>query len=49
MHFEQLGGPMNNRIRRTFTPEFRLESTQLVVDQNYTIAMEVSNRPWIKG
>lgn len=37
MHFEQSGGNMNKRTRPTFTPEFRLESAQLVVDQNYSI------------
>lgn len=37
MHFEQLGGDMKKRTRPTFTPEFRLESAQLVVDQNYSI------------
>jgi transposase len=28
---------MKRRTRRTFSPEFRLESAQLVVDQNYSI------------
>ena len=28
---------MNKRTRPTFSPEFRLESAQLVVDQNYTV------------
>lgn len=28
---------MSNRTRRTFSPEFRLESAQLVVDQQYSI------------
>jgi len=28
---------MNRRTRPTFTPEFRLEAAQLVVDQNYKI------------
>lgn len=37
MHFEQLGGNMTKRTRPTFTPEFRLEAAQLVVDQNYSI------------
>jgi len=37
MHFEQLGGTMNKKTRPTFTPEFRLESAQLVVDQNYSV------------
>ena len=32
-----VGKPMKKRIRPTFSPEFRLESSQLVVDQNYTI------------
>ena len=34
---KQPGKPMKKRIRPTFSPEFRLESPQLVVDQNYTI------------
>ena len=34
---KQLGEPMKKRIRPTFSPEFRLEASQLVVDQNYTI------------
>jgi len=34
---KQLGKSMKKRIRPTFSPEFRLESSQLVVDQNYTI------------
>lgn len=37
MHLEQLGGNMNKRTRPTFTPEFRLEAAQLVVDQDYSI------------
>ena len=37
MHFEQLGGKMNKKTRSAFTPEFRLESAQLVVDQNYSV------------
>jgi transposase len=37
MHFEHLGGLMNKKTRPTFTPEFRLESAQLVVDQNYSV------------
>ena len=28
---------MSKRTRRTFSPEFRLESAQLVVDQHYSI------------
>ena len=28
---------MSNKKRRNYTPEFRLESAQLVVDQNYGI------------
>ena len=27
---------MNKKTRRTFSPEFRLETTQLVLDQGYT-------------
>ncbi|PCJ86223.1 MAG: hypothetical protein COA54_08810 [Thiotrichaceae bacterium] len=37
MHFEPLGGIMNKKTRPTFTPEFRLESAQLVVDQKYSV------------
>ena len=37
MRFEQLGGAMNKRTRSAFTPEFRLEAAQLVVDQKYSI------------
>jgi transposase len=28
---------MNNKIRPTFTPEFRLECAQLVLDQGYSV------------
>ena len=28
---------MSSKTRRTFSPEFRLESAQLVVDQNYSM------------
>jgi transposase len=28
---------MTGKIRRTFTPEFKLEAAQLVVEQNYSI------------
>ena len=28
---------MNKKSRRTFSPEFRLESAQLAVDENYSI------------
>jgi transposase len=28
---------MTGQTRRTFTPEFKLEATQLVVDQKYSI------------
>ncbi len=37
MHFEELGGMMNKKTRPRFTPEFRLESAQLVVEQNYSV------------
>lgn len=37
MHLEQLGGIMNKKTRPTFTPEFRLEAAQLVVDQHYSV------------
>lgn len=29
---------MTRRDRRNFSPEFRLEAAQLVIDQHYTIA-----------
>ena len=32
-----LGETMSKKRRPTFTPEFRLEAAQLVVDQGYTI------------
>lgn len=28
---------MSRRLKRNFSPEFRLEAAQLVVDQNYTV------------
>ena len=34
---DQLGDPMKKRTRPTFSPEFRLEASQLVVDQNYIV------------
>jgi transposase len=34
---DQLGEPMKKRTRPTFSTEFRLEASQLVVDQNYTV------------
>ena len=39
---------MNRRPKRNFSPEFRLEAAQLVVDQNYSVreaakAMNVGN------
>ena len=34
---DQLGDPMKKRTRPTFSPEFRLEASQLVVNQNYTV------------
>jgi len=39
MHFERLGGDMTNRkTRPRFTPEFRLESALLVVEQGYSVS-----------
>ena len=32
-----LGEKMTTTTRRTFTPEFKLEAAQLVVDQSYSI------------
>jgi len=37
MHFDQLGGSMTKKIRPSFSPEFWLEASQLVVDQNYSV------------
>jgi len=37
MHFKNTGDKMMKTERQTFTPEFRLEAAQLVVDQNYKI------------
>lgn len=37
MHFEQLGGEMSKRSRRRFSPEFKLEAAQLVLDQSYSV------------
>jgi hypothetical protein len=34
---DQLGEPMKKLTRRSFSPEFRLEVSLLVVDQNYTV------------
>ena len=28
---------MNKRTRRTFSPEFKLEAAQLILDQNYSV------------
>ena len=33
----QLGDNMTRKRRPNFSPEFKLESAQLVVDQNYSI------------
>ena len=33
-----LGDMMNKKTRPTFSPEFRLECAQLVVDQGYSVA-----------
>jgi len=37
MHFLQLGDNMTRKKRPNFSPEFNLESAQLVVDQNYSV------------
>ena len=37
MHFDQLGGNMTKKTRPSFSPEFRLEAAQLVVDQQYSV------------
>lgn len=36
MSLNRIDGHVSNQIRRSFTPEFRLESPQLVVD-HYTL------------
>ena len=37
MHFLQLGDNMTRKKRPNFSQEFKLESAQLVVDQNYSV------------
>ena len=37
MHLKQLGDNMTRKRRPNFSPEFKLESAQLVVDQNYSV------------
>ena len=37
MSLNRIDGHMSNQTRPSFTPEFRLESAQLVVDQGYTV------------
>ncbi len=37
MHLKQLGDNMTRKRRPNFSPEFKLESAQLVVDQNYFV------------
>ena len=37
MHFLLLGDNMTGKRRPNFSPEFKLESAQLVVDQNYSV------------
>ena len=48
---DQLGDPMKKRTRPTFSPEFRLEASQLVVDRNYTVraAAQASITRYIVG
>ena len=43
---DQLGEPMKKRTRPTFSPEFRLEASQLVVGQNYIVILATKG---IKG
>ena len=38
MHLKQLGDNMTRKRRLNFSPEFKLESAQLVVDQNYSVS-----------
>jgi transposase len=37
MHFEHLGGMMTKKTRARFTPQFKLEAAQLVVDKGYVV------------
>ena len=37
MHLIQLGDYMTRKKRPNFSPEFKLESARLVVDQNYSV------------
>jgi transposase len=37
MHLPLLGDNMTRKRRPNFSPEFKLESAQLVVDQNYSV------------
>lgn len=37
MHLITIGDKMTRQTRRTFTPEFKLEAAQLVLNQNYSI------------
>ena len=50
MPLEQLGGIMKvAKTRRKFTPEFRLEAANLVLEQNYSVRCQISsyrNEPW---
>jgi transposase-like protein len=50
MHLKQLGDNMTRKRRPNFSPEFKLESAQLVVDQNYSVrqaatAVSIAPRP----
>ena len=54
MHFKQLGVNMTRKRRSDFSPEFKLESARLVVDQNYSVrlvaeAVNVSDSSMNKG
>jgi transposase len=40
---------MTGNIRRNFTPEFKLEAAQLVVDQNYSIREAASAMNVVKS
>lgn len=41
---------MSRTGKRNFTPEFRLESAQLVVDQGYSVReAATANQQWISG
>jgi transposase-like protein len=43
MHLNLLGDNMTRTKRPNFSPEFKLESAQLIVDQNYSVRLAAVN------